>query len=72
MSDKRNEQIVKELYQKYGQNYGQNYKCSQPSTTSLSKEVCNFLSTSLSNAVKEDENELNRPMTYSEMRARFG
>lgn len=87
MSAKRNEQIIKELYQKHGETMNtlkSELKVSQqnsqpnsiPITTSLSqeklKEACDFLSTSISNAVKEDEKELDRPMTYSEMRSRYG
>lgn len=30
------------------------------------------LQTELGNAIKEDEKELGRPMTYAEMRARYG
>jgi len=83
----RNAQIMKELNQTHGKtmttlntelmisqhNLQSN---SKPFTTSLSQEklteVCDFLSISISNAVKEDEKELERPMTYSEMRSRYG
>ena len=83
--NERNEQIIKELNQKHGKTMNTlkseikghaSQQRSVPFTTSLSKEklkeACDFLGTAISNAVKEDEKELERPMTYSEMRARYG
>jgi hypothetical protein len=73
----RNDKIVKNLYTTHGDKMSSTMidvisDNITPNTQQNAKDILQNLETQLKNAFAEDEKELERPMTYSEMRERYG
>jgi hypothetical protein len=73
----RNDKIVKNLYINHGDKMTSTINKAianniTSSTQQDAKEILNNIESQLTDAFAEDKKELGRPMTYSEMRERYG